>query len=86
MICATRWREERLRPTVKSRPDDLEAVRLGLEIYSDLAFHVEIVEHYSNTPQMLSDLRRTIDAITTMIIEDDQPDIAASAPAYRAWK
>jgi hypothetical protein len=47
---------------------------------------VEIVEHYSNTPQMLSDLRRTIDAITTMIIEDDQPDIAASAPAYRAWK
>jgi len=35
---------------------------------------------------MLSDLRRTIDAITTMVIEDDQPDIAATAPAGRAWK
>lgn len=47
---------------------------------------MEIVTHYSNTPNLLSDLRRTINAVTTMVIRDDEPDIAASAPADRAWR
>lgn len=47
---------------------------------------VEIVTHYSNTPNLLSDLRRTICAVTTMVTRDDEPDIAASAPADRAWR
>jgi hypothetical protein len=44
---------------------------------------VEIVTRYSNTPNMLADLRRTVDAVTTMAIEDDQPHIAL---ADRAWR
>jgi len=47
---------------------------------------VEIVTRYSNTPNLLSDLRRTIDAVTTMVIEDDEADIAANAPVDRAWR
>lgn len=47
---------------------------------------VEIVTRYSNTPDLLSDLRRTVDAVTTMVIEDDEPDIAASAPVDRVWR
>lgn len=47
---------------------------------------MEIVAHYSNTADLLSDLRRTVDAVTTMVIEDDEPDIAARAPVDRAWR
>jgi len=47
---------------------------------------VEVIGHYSNTPDLLPDLRRTIEAVTTMIIEDDQPDITATAPADRRWR
>jgi hypothetical protein len=35
---------------------------------------------------LLSDLRRTIDAVTTMVVEDDHPDIAANTPPDHAWK
>jgi len=47
---------------------------------------VEIIGHYSNTPELLSDLHRTVDAVTTMVIEDDQPGNVPNAPANRAWK
>lgn len=45
---------------------------------------MEIIGRYSNTPNLLPDLRRTLEAVTTIVIEDDQPDIAATA--YRRWR
>jgi hypothetical protein len=33
---------------------------------------VEIITHYSNTRELLSDVRRTVDAVTTMVVEDDR--------------
>ena len=40
----------------------------------------------SNTPNLLPDLLRTLEAVTTMVIGDDQPDITATAPAGRRWR
>ena len=47
---------------------------------------VELIAHYSNTPELLSDLRRTVDAVTTVVVEDDEPDLSSSAPADRDWR
>jgi hypothetical protein len=47
---------------------------------------VEIIGHYSNTPRLLPDLRRTLEAVTTMVIDGDQTDITATAPADRRWR
>ena len=44
---------------------------------------MEIIGHYSNTHNLLTHLRRTIEAVTTMITEDDQPDIT---PPGQAWR
>lgn len=47
---------------------------------------MEIVIHYSNTPDLLSDLRRTVQAVTEMIVEDDEPDLSTTAPVDRSWQ
>jgi hypothetical protein len=41
---------------------------------------VELIAHYSNTPELLSDLRRTVDAVTSIMVEDDEPDLSMTAP------
>jgi len=51
---------------------------------SDLGLRVEIVNHYSNTPELLSDLRRTLQAVTGLVEEvDDEPDLSDTAPTDR---
>jgi len=47
---------------------------------------VELIAHYSNTPELLSDLRRTVEAVTTVIVEDDELDVTTTAPTDRLWK
>ncbi len=47
---------------------------------------VEILTHYSNTPELLSDLRRTVGAVTSIMVEDDEPDLSVTAPADRDWR
>lgn len=47
---------------------------------------VEIVTHYSNTPELLSDLRRTVQVVTEMSVEDDEPDLSITAPVDRPWR
>jgi len=47
---------------------------------------VELIVHYSNTPELLSDLRRTVDAVTSIMVEDDEPDLSMTAPADRVWR
>ncbi|HEV2403353.1 MAG TPA: hypothetical protein VGS08_04080 [Candidatus Saccharimonadales bacterium] len=47
---------------------------------------VEVVTHYSNTPDLLTDLRRTVQAVTEMIVEDDEPDLSTTAPVDRPWQ
>jgi hypothetical protein len=44
---------------------------------------VELLTHYSNTPDLLSNLRRTVQAVTEMVVEDDEPDISTVAPVFR---
>jgi hypothetical protein len=46
---------------------------------------VEIVTHYSNTPDLLVDLRRTLQAVTEPAELDDEPDLPPH-PAGRAWR
>jgi hypothetical protein len=41
---------------------------------------LEVIGHYSNIPGLLPDLRRTLEAATTIVVEDDQPDVAANTP------
>src|SRR5215469_11474540 len=53
---------------------------------SDLRECVELIAHYSNTPDLLSDLRRTVDAVTSITAEDDEPDLSMTAPADRDWR
>jgi hypothetical protein len=47
---------------------------------------VELIAHYSNTPDLLSDLRRTVDAVTTIMVEADEPDLSTTAPIARDWR
>ncbi|HET9896528.1 MAG TPA: hypothetical protein VFQ44_16495 [Streptosporangiaceae bacterium] len=47
---------------------------------------VELIAHYSNTPELLSDLRRTVEAVTTMIVEEDELDVSTTAPTDRPWQ
>jgi len=47
---------------------------------------LEIVTHYSNTPELLSDLRRTVEAVTELTVEDDEPDLSITAPGGRPWQ
>ena len=47
---------------------------------------MEIVTHYSNTPELLSDLRRTVDAVSTVVVEEDEPDLSSTAPVGRDWR
>ena len=54
--------------------------------FAQVRKEVEIIGHYSNTPSLLPDLRRTLDAVTTMVVEDDQPGYLQDASAGRAWK
>lgn len=44
---------------------------------------MEILTHYSNAPDLLSGLRRTVQAVTEMVVEDDEPDLSTSAPVFR---
>ena len=44
---------------------------------------MEIIGHYSNTLSLLADLSRTLDAVATMITEEDEPAITVNAPADR---
>ena len=45
----------------------------------------EVITHCSNTPDLLSDLRCTVDAVTSIVVEDDEPDLSATAPIARDW-
>jgi hypothetical protein len=47
---------------------------------------VELVTHYSNTPELLSDLRRTVEAVTEMMVEDEEADLSEGAPGDRSWR
>lgn len=47
---------------------------------------VELVTHHSNTPELLSDLRRTVDAVTSIMVEGDEPDLSMIVPADRDWR
>lgn len=47
---------------------------------------MELIAHYSNTPELLSDLRRTVEAVTTVIVEDDELDVSMTAPTDRPWQ
>lgn len=47
---------------------------------------MEVVTHYSNTPELLSDLRRTVDAVTSIMVEDDELDLSTTVPADRDWR
>ncbi len=47
---------------------------------------MELIVHYSNTPELLSNLRRTVDAVTSIMVEDDEPDLSMTAPADRVWR
>jgi len=40
----------------------------GVRVRNNKVDFVEVIGHYSNTPSLLADLRRTLDAVTTMII------------------
>ena len=46
---------------------------------------VELIAHYSNTPDLLSDLRRTLQAVTETTDQEDDPDLP-SHPTDRPWR
>jgi hypothetical protein len=46
---------------------------------------VEVATHYSNTPDLLVDLRHTIETVTGTTVEDDESDVSVTAPADRSW-
>lgn len=47
---------------------------------------VDLLHHYSNTPELLSDFRRTVDAMTTITVEEDEPDVSWTAPGGSDWR
>jgi hypothetical protein len=47
---------------------------------------VELIAHYSNMPELLSDLRHSVEAVTTVIVEDDDLDLSTTAPTDRPWQ
>jgi hypothetical protein len=47
---------------------------------------VELIVHYSNSPELLVDIRRTVQAMATIMVEDDEPDLSMTAPADRDWR
>ena len=47
---------------------------------------MELIAHYSNTPQLLSDLRRTVEAVTSIMVEEDEPDLSTTAPGGSDWR
>jgi hypothetical protein len=47
---------------------------------------VELVSHYSNSPELLTDLRRTVYAVTEMAVGEEEPDLSTTAPADRPWQ
>ena len=47
--------------------------------------HVEIVAHYSNTPDLLIDLRRTCQALAESTVQDEEPGLPPHPPD-RMWR
>lgn len=47
---------------------------------------MDLLHHYSNTPELLSDLRRTVEAVTSIMVEEDEPNVTLTAPGGSDWR